>query len=351
MAQTQVLAMYALWPWSWEYDLRSRSWHTLRSWTTIEWNYNQIELGSDELWSGHGFLVYVHSDIDLRDMTLGQGHDTPLGHGQQLCEILSRSDKGVHSYGPDTMWTDGQTDRVIPIYIYIPPPNFVCRGYNDVERKNIFSSASIINEYLCWQNPYGLSAVKQRSRDYDPFWPFCHCFDVMISPSFIAFAAKTIEMNYDVMKYATFSRGLWLAHCKTCSFHSILQRNLTFSLLTWLGSPIFLFYLLVRTTNFLWLVFNKIWMIRFFAVVNYMIRKFSFCSNFYADAIANIILLHIFINLKIVFYSWNMILKLKSFIQIGTFIIHKKRLTLRVAINLVDETRYCTPINHLDTPL
>ena len=24
-------------------------------------------------------------------------------------------------------WTDGQTDRVIPIY----PPNFVCRGYND----------------------------------------------------------------------------------------------------------------------------------------------------------------------------------------------------------------------------
>ena len=27
-------------------------------------------------------------------------------------------------------------------------------------------------------------------------------------------------------------------------------------------------------------------MIRFFAVVNYMVRKFSFCSNLYADAIA-----------------------------------------------------------------
>ena len=24
-------------------------------------------------------------------MTFGQGHDTLLGHGQQLCEILSRS--------------------------------------------------------------------------------------------------------------------------------------------------------------------------------------------------------------------------------------------------------------------
>ena len=173
----------------------------------------------------------------------------------------------------------------------------------------------------------------------------------MISPSFIAFAAKTLEMYYDVMKYTTFSRGLWLALGKTCSFHSILQRNLTFSLLTWLGSPIFLFYLLVKKTNFLWVVFDKIWIIRFFAVVNYMVRKCSFCSNLYADVIANIILLHVFINLKIVVNSWNMILKLKSFIQKGTYIIHKKRLTSRVAINFVDETRYCTLINLLDTPL
>ena len=73
------------------------------------------------------------------------------------------------------------------------------------------------------------------------------------------------------------------------------------------GESVFLFYLLVHTTNFLWEVFNKIWMIRFFAMVNYMARKFSFCSNLYAGVIANITLLHIFINLKIVFNSWNMI--------------------------------------------
>ena len=35
-------------------------------------------------------------------MILGQGHDTPLGHGQQLCEILSRSHLAARSYGPDT---------------------------------------------------------------------------------------------------------------------------------------------------------------------------------------------------------------------------------------------------------
>ena len=34
-------------------------------------------------------------------MTLGQGHGTPLGHGQQLYEILSRSNLAVRSYGPD----------------------------------------------------------------------------------------------------------------------------------------------------------------------------------------------------------------------------------------------------------
>ena len=54
IAKSQILGMFALWPWHWMYDLRSRS-------------------------------------------------DTLLGHGQQLCEIiLSRSNMTVRSYGPDT---------------------------------------------------------------------------------------------------------------------------------------------------------------------------------------------------------------------------------------------------------
>ena len=48
------------------------------------------------------FWVCVHCDHDLRDMTLGQGHDTPLGYGQQLCEILSRSNLAMKCYGTDT---------------------------------------------------------------------------------------------------------------------------------------------------------------------------------------------------------------------------------------------------------
>ena len=50
-----------------------------------------------------GYWICAHCDFNLEDMTFGQGHDTPVGHGQQLCEILSRSDKWVRRYDPDTM--------------------------------------------------------------------------------------------------------------------------------------------------------------------------------------------------------------------------------------------------------
>ena len=53
MARTRILSMCALWPWPLKYDL----------------------------WSGHS---------------------SPLGHGQQLREILYRSNLAVRSYCPDT---------------------------------------------------------------------------------------------------------------------------------------------------------------------------------------------------------------------------------------------------------
>ena len=66
--------------WPWYYDLGSRSRHTLRSWTINVLNTSiiQIKLGSEELCPRHGFGECVHCDLDLGDLTLGQGHDTPL---------------------------------------------------------------------------------------------------------------------------------------------------------------------------------------------------------------------------------------------------------------------------------
>ena len=54
----------------------------------------QIQHGSMELWPERGFSVCMHSDLDLWDMTLVQGHDTPLGHAQQLCIIFIQFGRG-----------------------------------------------------------------------------------------------------------------------------------------------------------------------------------------------------------------------------------------------------------------
>ena len=34
-----------------------------------------------ELWPGQGVWLCVHCDLDLDDMSKGQFHDTPFGHG------------------------------------------------------------------------------------------------------------------------------------------------------------------------------------------------------------------------------------------------------------------------------
>ena len=61
------------------------------------------------------------------DGSFSQGHDTPVGHGHQLCEILSRSDKWVRRYDSDTMWTEGQTETDWQgDFLYIA--NFCLRG-------------------------------------------------------------------------------------------------------------------------------------------------------------------------------------------------------------------------------
>ena len=44
-----------------------------------------------------------------------------------------------------------------------------------------------------------------------------------------------------------------------------------------------------------------------------MVRKFSFCSIFYVDILANIYLLHIFIDSKTVFISWSIDPEVKIF--------------------------------------
>ena len=68
--------------------------------STIVWNIIQIQHGTEELWHGHRCCVCVRCTLGVGNMTMGEEHETPLGHGQQLCEILSRSHMAVRNYGP-----------------------------------------------------------------------------------------------------------------------------------------------------------------------------------------------------------------------------------------------------------
>ena len=64
---------WVLWPWPWRYDLGSRSWHTLRSWTTIVCNIIQIGQVVMKLRPGHdvnrrtdrriGWLLYTTASM------------------------------------------------------------------------------------------------------------------------------------------------------------------------------------------------------------------------------------------------------------------------------------------------
>ena len=80
MDWTRIFGMCAQLPW--QYDLGSRSWNTLRLWIIV-WNI-QIQLGSEMARTRILAMCALWPWVKVR---------TPLGHGQQLCEI-SRLDKG-----------------------------------------------------------------------------------------------------------------------------------------------------------------------------------------------------------------------------------------------------------------
>ena len=102
MARTQIFGMCALRP------LTLEVWPWVKVMThPFVMDNNCVKYYPDPTWQWEVLartlvFVCVHCDLDLGDMTLGQGHDTLLSHGQQFCKILSRSNFVVKSYGPDT---------------------------------------------------------------------------------------------------------------------------------------------------------------------------------------------------------------------------------------------------------
>ena len=112
MPRTRIFSMCALWLWPWGL-------HTLGSQTAIVRKFYlyldpTLQRG---VMARKQILVCVHCDLDLGDLTLGQGHETPFGNGQQLCEMLSRSNMAVRSYDPTTdFWYDCTVTLTLEIW-------------------------------------------------------------------------------------------------------------------------------------------------------------------------------------------------------------------------------------------
>ena len=85
MGLTRILVMCVLRPWTWRYDLGSMV-------MSCFWVMDNkcVKYYQDQTWQ-YGVMARIQIlgmfDLDLGDMTLGEGHDTSLGQGQQLCEI------------------------------------------------------------------------------------------------------------------------------------------------------------------------------------------------------------------------------------------------------------------------
>jgi hypothetical protein len=99
------------------------------------------------------FNHYVYSDLNLRPITLDQGHDTSLGPGQQSCEILFKSTKRIRSYDSDgCRTTDGQRHNIIrPVWRwahkkYMDRWNEFSRGDQSVVHHCI---VQVVNGYEC----------------------------------------------------------------------------------------------------------------------------------------------------------------------------------------------------------
>ena len=106
---------------------------------------------------------YVHCDLDLGDMTLAQGHDTTLGHGQQLCEILSKYNMAVRSYGTDKEFqyvcTVTLTLKTWPWVKVMPHPwimdNNCVKYYSDpIWQWGVMARTRILGMCSLWPRPW-----------------------------------------------------------------------------------------------------------------------------------------------------------------------------------------------------
>ena len=102
MYQTLIMKFFFQWPWTSPNDLGQGHDTPLGHGQSLcEMRTYQKSLSIRKIWTRYGLWNFSSSDLELPQMTLGQGHDIPLGHGQSLWEM--RTYQVIHKKDMD--WT------------------------------------------------------------------------------------------------------------------------------------------------------------------------------------------------------------------------------------------------------
>ena len=160
--------------------------------------------------------------------------------------------------------------------------------------------------------------------------------------SFSSISLLSLCVLHSVVLYIFCTNRVTTSSLYCIHFYRTLKRNFTFFSLNFTWIPNFILSIRTPKKNLSMSGFSKIWMIRLLPIV----RKFHFVIILRACRRSHFLFynVHIVIDLKTFFISLEMILELKSVIQIGTVIFNKKVLTPRVGV--LDGIIYFTSINH-----
>ena len=153
-------------------------------------------------------------------MTLGESDYISLGHGQQLCKILSRPNMAVRSYGPGTNYgyvcTVTLTLEIWPWVKVMTHPLVMDNIYNCVK---YYQDPTRQSEVMAWIQIFGTYAV----------WPWPWRYDLGSRSWHTFWSWITILCN--IIKIQHGSQALWPGH--RVLVHKLCSLTLTLEIWPW----------------------------------------------------------------------------------------------------------------------
>ena len=106
--------------------------------------------GQDKLIYGHFWPLNSKCDLDLGDIDVIISRDTPSNDGEQMCQMILKSDNERHSYGPDKLVPPARQPARIrqSNNQFFPSENLVKKHKSHSNLSALNSITHFLHEYL-----------------------------------------------------------------------------------------------------------------------------------------------------------------------------------------------------------